>query len=111
MRIDCNISENYLNEFRRMCNWAGDCPRCDAVDLCNSTDPKPAAMIAVTQKWSDEHPIKTYLDDLLEKYPDIMLGEGEVPYEICPHYLGWVKYESCNCTVAECTRCWNRTIY
>lgn len=91
MKIDCNISENYLNEFRRMCNWSGDCPKCDAVDLCNSEYPKPAAMVAVTQKWSDEHPIKTYLEDLKEKYPNVDSDIDNLP---CPSVLGLKESKS-----------------
>jgi hypothetical protein len=49
---------------------------------------RPEEAVKIIQKWSDEHPIKTRLYDLLEKYPNIPLGEDGEP-DIYPNSLGY----------------------
>lgn len=70
---------------------------------------RPKEAIAIVQKWAEEHPRKTILQDFLEKYPDAMLMDEDYP-EICPHHLG---YEEENCVEPfynQCKECWNRLL-
>lgn len=41
-----------------------------------------------TNEWAAAHPAKTYLTDLLEKYPDTRLDNTGVPQFGCPSLIG-----------------------
>jgi hypothetical protein len=57
----------------------------------------PQKAIEIVQAWSDEHPVKTRLDDLKEKLPNASLdGEG-IP-RFSPSMLGYC---------GDCNRCRN----
>ena len=124
-KIDCSITENYFKEKTRMTqvNDKGccsitccDCPLsyyrngtdrgCDSYER---TFPKEA--IAIVQKWSDEHPIKTILDDFLEKYPKANLRpNGTFPY-LCPYSLGYEEAAYCGGQeFKDCRKCWSRPL-
>lgn len=73
--IDCSKTENYFAEKRRMTKRAknGLCKLgCSNCPLCSINNNKgqsctafemlyPEKAIEIVQKWSDEHPQKTYL--------------------------------------------------
>ena len=119
MKIDCGITENYLKEFSRMCEWdtQNGCMDCCFYGYNNGTElscfefrlKKPMEAIDLIQKWSDKHSQKTILEDLLEKYPDYQLDAYDLPKYICPDNLGFSKIDSCK-TEGNCTDCWNRPI-
>jgi hypothetical protein len=134
--IDCNITKNYFNEKQRMTKkhklYAGiykcelDCSDCPLSSLNNDATDKmtcdkmtcgefetlcPEQAIKVVQKWSDEHPQKTFLTEFLEKYPNAELDHG-VP-KVCLKKLGAVS--GCAKTkkgdlYISCYRCWNQPI-
>lgn len=62
------------------------------------------------EKWSAEHPQKTRLDDLKEKYPDVPLDDNGRLY-CTPWHLGYCKgVDSClNCNNfgAPLKECWD----
>ena len=49
----------------------------------------PDKAIEIVQRWSDEHPQKTYLTDFLDKHPNAPLTNG-IPSGLCPYYLGYM---------------------
>lgn len=63
--------------------------------------------IAIVQKWSNAHPQKTYLSELLKIFPNIPLSDDGTPKSLCPFELGVTMTEKCN---NECVECWNRII-
>lgn len=75
----------------------------------------PEEAIAIVEKWSKEHPQKTLLPDLLEKYPNVELRYNKFP-EICPYSLGYAINKNCFLDTdeqfcsEECEECWNRTL-
>ena len=91
--IDCSKTENYFAEKRRltkrrkiygnayMCKI--DCANCPLNSSNNGTNDMtscsdfeifyPEKAIAIVQKWSDEHPQKTYLTEFLKHYPNAQL--------------------------------------
>lgn len=85
--IDCNITTNYFNEKKRMGRQAS----------------------GVVQKWSDEHPRKTYLTELLKNFPNTPLGDDGMPEIICPHHLGLKDIEDCEID-SNCVECWSQII-
>lgn len=125
--IDCTKTTNYFTEKLRMTKRTknGLCKiKCSNCPLCNNNNGTsegllctdfetlyPKKAIEVVQKWSDEHPQKTYLTELLENYPNAELNHG-VP-KVCLKKLGAVS--GCAKTkkgdlYISCYRCWNQPI-
>lgn len=125
--INCNITKNYLAEKQRMtkkhklnggayiCEL--NCTGCPLGSLNNDASDKmscsdfeaiyPEKAIEIVQKWSDEHPQRTYLSELLKIFPNIPLSDDGTPKSLCPFELGVTMTEKCN---NECVECWNRII-
>ena len=54
----------------------------------------PKKAIETIQKWSDSHPQKTYLSELLKIFPDIPLNDDGTPNSLCPSDLGLNEKEN-----------------
>lgn len=122
--IDCSKTKNYLSEQARMTKSSDvgvcriSCNHCplsrfnnDEEMLCTELElTHPEKTIEIVQKWSDEHLQKTYLTELLEKYPNAELDHG-VP-KVCLKKLGAVS--GCAKTkkgdLISCTECWNQPL-
>lgn len=101
----------FMNEWSRMCKFYGDscsgCPIENEIGICTGPlNRNNELLIAAVKKWSKEHPIRTFLIDFLEKYPNAILDSG-IPKGICPHGLGYCKDDSF-CYNHNCKECWNR---
>jgi len=123
--IDCTKTENYFAEKLRMAKRAenGLCKLgCSNCPLCSINNNKgqsctafemlyPEKAIEAVQRWSDEHPKRTYLSEFLKNYPNAELNHG-VP-KVCLKKLGVVS--GCAKTkegdlYISCYRCWNQPI-
>nr|DAO07147.1 MAG TPA: hypothetical protein [Caudoviricetes sp.] len=125
--IDCSKTENYIAEKARMTKkdklgrcklYCGECLLNNKNNgtsenlLCGAFEAiYPEKAIEIVQKWSDEHPRKTYLSEFLKNYPNAELNHG-VP-KVCLKKLGAVS----GCAKTEkgdlyisCYRCWNQPI-
>ena len=60
----------------------------------------PETAVEIVQKWSDEHPVKTRLDDLKEKHPNVPLDGDGLP-NFTPSMLGYC-WDCLKC------RCWDK---
>lgn len=108
--IDCNITANYFAEKERLCASileCIDCPLRHGNDCTNIENKYPKRAIEIVQRWSDEHPRKTYLNGLLENYPNTRLDEDGTPHKLCPWHLGLMSVNSCR---NNCVNCWNQPI-
>ncbi|WP_440449325.1 hypothetical protein [Ruminococcus intestinalis] len=119
--IDCAKTENYFAEKQRMTKRTRDggccikCEDCPLGSMNNGTDVLCSDFemhysekaIAIVQKWSDEHPQKTYLSEFLKNYPDAPLGDGGTPTGICPYELGLMGADDCR-KDGNCVKCWNQ---
>ena len=114
--IDCKKTENYLKERKRMCE-RNQCDECSLGSKSNGTyktcrvfeNDYPSEAMKIVQKWSDEHPQKTYLTDFLDKHPNAPLTNG-IPSGFCPYYLGYMtkkEFEECS---THCKKCWNTPV-
>lgn len=124
--IDCSKTENYFAEKRRMTKRAknglcklgcSNCPLChvnnDKGQSCTAFEMLyPEKAIAIVQKWSDEHPQKTYLSEFLKNYPNTLLNDDGTPKRICPYELGLISKNNCriNRINRNCVECWNQPI-
>lgn len=123
--IDCSRTENYLAEKQRMTKKhkpnAGeyicelDCLDCPLSHSNNGIGEPcfgletlyPEKVIAIVQKWSDEHPQKTYLSEFLKNYPNAPLADNGTP-DICPEKLGLTDIKK-PC-FGDCVECWNQPV-
>lgn len=107
----------FLNEFKRMCEYYEKynsnctiCPLydknsyiCRGIKNCNSK-----YILDAVERWSKEHPKRTYLSVLLEKFPKTVLNEFGIP-SFCPSYLGFKEFRDARCGEYErCENCWNK---
>ena len=84
------------------CN-AVKCENCMFHDECGSNDCDTDAVridyvgkvYEKVKQWSIDHPQKTILQDLLEKYPNVKLDKSGVPRDFCPNVLGVKNLEEC----------------
>lgn len=115
-KIDCSVTENYAAETIRACGMHNDCSDCpfETNDVCprsifDGDIERAKRVIAALQKWSDEHPAKTRLDDLMEKYPNVPLNGVKAP-RFDPWMLGYCdKCSDCpNCIGDE--YCWDEPV-
>ena len=100
-------AKKLLEEARRMCRAYRACKDCsikyrEGACLFNSC---PAVweseeidrIVPIVEKWSEEHPRKTRLQDFLEKYPNAPLNGNGIP-NLVPWNVGY-------CGVASCYAC------
>lgn len=121
--IDCSKTENYLAEKKRMTKITntGVCEiKCKNCPLSQKNNGKgrlcvdyelhyPKQAIEVVQRWSDEHPQRTYLTEFLKHYPNTPLNDDGTPKGICLHELGATSLDNCEVDNA-CAKCWNQPI-
>ncbi len=114
-KIDCSVTMNYLREHTRMCKYhitRVKCHECPMGSSHNGTNYNcecllfecPQKAVEIVQAWSDEHPVKTRLDDIKEKCPNIPLG-GDGEPNIYPNSLGYCG-DCTNCIKFTERHCW-----
>lgn len=121
--IDCSNTREYFAEKARMVKLTKTgvcgitCSKCPLGGKNNGA-PKfmtcttfeihyPQQAISIVQRWSNEHPQRTYLTELLKHYPNIPLDDDGVPKSLCPHALGLVEIDDCD---GNCAECWNQSM-
>lgn len=78
--------------------------------LCESLEMfYPEKAIAIVQKWSDKHPPKTYLSELLKIFPNTPLGDDGTLNSLCPFELGLTSIDDCR-KDGNCVKCWNQPL-
>lgn len=120
--IDCTKTTNYFNEKLKMTKRTknGLCEiKCSNCPLCSNNNGEglscpdfemlyPEKAIEIVQKWSDEHPQKTYLSELLKNHPNTLLNDDGTP-TFCPYRLGLMGADDCR-KDGNCVKCWNQPI-
>nr|DAV57568.1 MAG TPA: hypothetical protein [Caudoviricetes sp.] len=118
--IDCSKTMNYFIEKLRMTKQQKDgvckldCSDCPLSSSNNGTGIScshfetgyPEKAIAIVQKWSDEHPQKTYLSEFLKAYPNTLLNDAGLPKNVCLYNLGLTDCRNDR----NCVDCWNQPI-
>lgn len=118
--MDCNKTIDFLAEAKRLCDSRTTCradaankERCPLIAFCGNTFATRSAEESITafenlQKWSDEHPKKTYAQDFFEKFPKAPSKSDGTPFACRQRIYGKVplKGEECDYTGA-CKKCWN----
>lgn len=118
--IDCSRTENYFKEKARMTKRTknGLCKiKCSNCPLCSNNNGEglscptfemyyPEKAVKTVQRWSDEHPPKTYLSEFLKKYPNALLNDNGLPKGVCLYNLGLADCKE----YPNCVDCWNQPI-
>lgn len=104
---------DYIREKNRMCNpKMCECPLSKINNgknlLCENFEKNyPEQAVAIVEKWAKEHPVKTYLSVLLEKFPNAPMEEIGEP-KCCVENLFGSIAENEDCFAMDCKECWNR---
>lgn len=103
-KIDCSTVVGFAREASRLCDTYRDCDKCPMARrkkcpmmLLDYDDPDVQSVVDALQAWSDEHPVKTRLDDLKERFPNVSLDDEGIPC-FSPSVLGYC---------GDCDRCRN----
>lgn len=119
--MDCSKTIDFFPELKRLCNSRTACEavnasdeHCPMLDYCADSlvtqrTEEIAKAIESLQKWSDEHPNKTYTQDFFEKFPKAQSNSDGTPLFVCKKriYDGTdPTSEDCDYTGA-CKKCWN----
>lgn len=100
----------FMKERRRMCDYYSRCSECPRADEpnCNFeeiSDEELENFVNTVEQWSKEHPLRTRLQDLLEKFPKVEIDKEGLPFFCCAR-LGYV----CTCAKSTCKDCWNMPV-
>lgn len=120
--IDCTKTTNYFNEKLKMTKRTknglceikcGNCPLCSNNNGEGFSCPDfemyyPEKAVKAVQRWSDEHPPKTFLTEYLKHYPNAPLRDNGTP-NFCPSRLGLMSIDDCRID-HNCVKCWNQPI-
>lgn len=105
----------FMKERRRMCNYYSRCLECPRADEpnCNIeeiSDEELENFVNTVEQWSKEHPQRTRLQDLLEKYPSAKLNRSGYP-TFCCQALGYcAECLSERNSSKDCKDCWNMPV-
>ena len=101
----------FLKEWRRICKKEIECYKCPISNICmNSMDGRDDKelenAIQAIERWSKEHPKKTYKDVFLEVFPSAPTREDGTPKACVIDVFG---ENSVDCkTSGYCGWCWDR---
>ena len=118
--MDCSKTINFFPELKRLCDSRTACTadaankeRCPMFEFCTHTIVTQRAeeiikAVENLQKWSDEHPKKTYAQDFFEKFPKAQSNSDGTPFVCRKRIYGGIRstLEDCGYT-GTCENCWN----
>lgn len=109
--IDFFVGMGSLCSSRLTCKAVAHDEQCPLYDFCSLTHSKICAKdakkaIEILQKWSNEHPKKTYAQDFFEKFPKAQGNSDGTPFVCRKRIYGGMHptFENCDYTGA-CRNC------
>lgn len=102
-----------IKDLKRMCDFHSYCSKCELFDPSDSCGARflPDNVDEIVDKWVKEHPLKTYMQDFYEKFPNAY-KENDRP-AVC-RALIYGEESNCfygeepNCFKIDCKECWNQ---
>lgn len=104
----------FLKEKERMCEYYEYCEGCPLADgietpslYCTCPEEEPEEMVAIIEKWSAEHPIRTNAVYVAEKLREIgyTVDIEELKRKCPPHENGWFTKIVKPCGSKLCKTC------
>lgn len=114
--MDCSKTINFFAEAKRLCDSRTGCTadvankeQCPLFVFCKHPGITSGAkyakkLIESLQKWSNEHPKKTYAQDFFEKFPKAQSDSDGSPFACRRKIYGG------KCPEIECDKCWNEPL-
>ena len=97
-----------IKDLKRMCNFYSSCSKCRLFEQCNDNDCGvcflPDNLDEIVDKWADEHPVKTYVMDFFEKFPNATKTDSGRPIYCRANFYG----DELECSEYGCEACWNQ---
>lgn len=93
-----------IKDLKRMCYCANDCNECPFVDYGCYIPELPDNADEIVDKWVKERPVKTYVQDFFEKFPNARKNDSGIPNVCVKHVYGSLDMKCCN----SCGDCWNQ---
>ena len=100
----------FLKEWKRMCRSSKTCLSCSIGEIAgvstvcsNAVKKEPEKYIAIVEKWSAEHPIKTRQSEFLKTFPNAKLDDNGT-ISICPLYIE-PHIKDGLCSETSCDKC------
>lgn len=96
----------FLKQRHRMCDME-TCDSCPAsfLDECDCDSKDIVELVEIVEKWVQEHPQKTMMQDFFEKFPNAPKNDFGSPC-LCPSHVGYEE-KSCEATNCNCLKCWS----
>ena len=93
-----------IKDLKRMCAAYEICETCPLYNDCSRPDQFSDNADEIVDKWIKEHPVKTYAQDFLNKFPNALKTECGRP-NFCRTFIYGDEIE---CTEGGCDECWNQ---
>ena len=104
--------KEFFKKYMMMCKSYENCEGCPRIGKgCLEFDMDVDAIGELendVERWAEEHPQKTRLQDFREKYPKAPIEADGMP-EICCIDLGYRQYD-CDPLKENCVDCWNMPV-
>ena len=100
----------FVKEWKRMCTSSKTCLSCSIGKIAgvstvcsNMVKKEPEKYVAIVEKWSAEHPVKTRENEFLKIFPNAEIQDGVI--RICPRNIDQNSVTSEECDKSECFEC------
>lgn len=94
-----------IKDLKRMCEFHSDCSKCGLFEQFNRCGVcfLPDDLDEIVDEWVKEHPVKTYMQDFFEKFPNAPKVNNR-PGFCLAHVYG----DEFECIYGGCNECWNQ---
>ena len=100
-----------IKDLKRMCASHTDCLKCELYvnDCCRIFD-LPDNIDEIVDEWAKEHPVKTYMQDFFEKFPNAPKEDDGTPMPCILDIYGNLDIDCSknDHNEIDCVDCWNR---
>lgn len=100
----------FVKEWKRMCRSSKTCLSCSigksagVSTVCsNVVKEEPEKYVAIVEKWSAEHPMKTRQSEFLKMFPNADIGQGYL--NVCPKRIDLNSLTEDECADLRCSDC------
>ena len=100
----------FVKEWKRMCRSSKTCLSCSIGKIAgvstvcsNVVKEEPEKYVAIVEKWSAEHPMKTRQSEFLKMFPNADIRQGYL--NVCPKRIDLNSLSEDECAGLRCGDC------